>query len=269
MKYSLLLLTWLQSVEAAELVYKVIYSGTEHDTSNGDAVIFANQPDEAAGGSDLIVGCNNNGQCARTLLHFNVDTLPEDAIIDEVLMTLLPAADVGEEDPSVTLNVHQVKKFWNRTDTSIPEGARDTWQDSLAGTTATPGDVTWKYSVYPNKEWDTEGGDVDTDIMTSIESAGWKGRASPLFFPSTDNFKNVVTGWIDGSIPNYGVLVKRDDEDPSNPNLRIFFHEVSGNKEYRSPKLLITYTSVSKPEQMPSMGSGPGIILPGEPTKPP
>jgi len=85
----------------------------------------------------------------------------------------------------------------------------------------------------------------------------------------TENFKNVVTGWIDGSIPNYGVLVKRDTEDPTDPRLRIFFHEVSGNKPHRSPKLLITYTSVSQPEQMESMASGPGIILPGEPTRPP
>ena len=78
-----------------------------------------------------------------------------------------------------------------------------------------------------------------------------------------------MVGWIDGSVENNGVLVKRDTEDPSDNRLRILFHEKSGNKDYRSPKLLITYTSESQPEQMDSVPSGPGIILPGEPTKAP
>ena len=167
------------------------------------------------------------------------------------------------------MDVHQVTKKWSRTDTSAPDGDRDTWADSLAGTTATPGDVTWKYSIYPDEEWGTNGGDVNPVAMTSIVSEGWTGRGGPLFFPMTDEFKAVVAGWIDGSIDNNGVLVKRDTEDPEDDRLRIFFHEVSGNKQYRSPKLLIVYTSVSKPEQMPSMESSPGILLPGEPTKAP
>jgi len=268
MKFAPLLLLALHHAKSAE-VYKAIYSGTEHDGSNGDAVIFLNQPDQAAGGSDLIVGCNTNGQCARTLLHFNVSSLPADAVITGLHMTLLPAADVALEDPSVLMDVHQVTKRWERTDVSSPDGDRDTWGDSLAGTTAGAGDVTWKYAVYPDQEWDAEGGDVDPVVMTSVKSAGWEGRSETLFFPMTDKFKEVVTGWIDGTIPNYGVLVKRDTEDPTDARLRIFFHEVSGNKQYRSPKLLVVYTSVSKPEQMPSMESGPGIVLPGEPTKPP
>merc|ERR1712129_580373 len=94
------------------------------------------------------------------------------------------------------------------------------WQESLAGTAATEGDVTWKYSVYPEAEWENEGGDVVTNIMTSVESKGWVGRSPVLFFPMTEKFKDVVTGWIDGSVPNYGVLVKRDTEDPRDPRLR-------------------------------------------------
>lgn len=254
----------LSTANAAE-VYKVIYSGEELDGSNGDAVIFTDQPDQAAGGSDLIVGCNNNGQCARTLLHFNVETLPDDAVITDVQMTLLQAA--GEaEDPAVMLDLHQVTSPWTRTDASSPDGERDTWMDSLAGTTATEGDVTWKYSTYPSVEWTAEGGDVDTRVMSSFESVGDVGTSTPLFFPMTDVFKEVVRGWIDGSIPNYGILVKRDTEDPSDARMRIFFHEVSGNKERRSPKLLIVYTSESQPEQLDSQPSGPGIVLPGEPT---
>jgi len=268
MNLSILFLAGLQFARGAE-VYQAIYSGEELDGSDGDAVIFLNKPDEANGGSDLIVGCNKNGQCARTLLHFNVDKLPDDAVITDVQMTLLPAANVAPEDPSMTLDVHQVMKSWSRTNSSTPDGERDTWQDSLSGTAASEGDVTWKYAVYPTVEWDAEGGDVDTKVMTSVDSAGWTGRSSPLFFPVTDDFKNVVTGWIDGTIPNYGVIVKRNNEDPADNRLRIFFHEVSGNKSYRSPKLLITYTSVSRPEQMPSNESGPGITLPGEPTSAP
>lgn len=272
MKWSLVLflIAATRSAKGQNEVYQVIYPSEDLHGSKGDAVIFLNEPDQAAGGSDLIVGCNNNGQCARSLLHFNVDSLlPDDAVITDVQMTLLPAASVAVGDPPMTLNVHQVTTPWSRTGESTPDGERDSWPDSLQGTVANDGDVTWKYSVYPTDEWTTEGGDVNNEVMTTVVSEGYSGRASPLFFPMTDEFKRVVTGWIDGSIPNNGVMVKRDNEDPSDNTLRIMFHEESGNKDYRSPKLLITYTSVSQPEQAPSAASGPGILLPGEPTQAP
>eukprot|EP00585_Thalassiosira_rotula_P006736 CAMPEP_0196138492 /NCGR_PEP_ID=MMETSP0910-20130528/6111_1 /TAXON_ID=49265 /ORGANISM="Thalassiosira rotula, Strain GSO102" /LENGTH=599 /DNA_ID=CAMNT_0041399103 /DNA_START=3 /DNA_END=1802 /DNA_ORIENTATION=- len=267
-KLSLSLVAALYSTNAAQ-VYQVIYPS--FNESFGDAVIFKDEPDQAAGGSDLIVGCNNNMQCARSLLHFDVNHLPDDAIVTDVQMTLLPAASVAEEDPSMTMNLHQVTRPWSRTTDSIPDGERDTWVESLAGTAAADGDVTWKYAIYPDSEWATAGGDVDDEvILTSVESKGWSDRASPLFFPMTDAFRRLVQGWIDGTVENNGVLVKRDaDEDPNVVGMRILFHEQSGNKDYRSPKLLITYTSESRPEQMPSPPSGPGILLPGEPTRAP
>lgn len=255
----------LRSAKGAE-VYQVIYPSEELHGSFGDAVIFLNEPDQAAGGSDLIVGCNNNGQCARSLLHFSVESFPDDAVITDVQMTLLPAASVAVDDPAMTMDVHQVTEFWSRTGDSTPDGERDTWPDSLKGTAANSGDVTWNFAVYPDIAWSTEGGGVQAEVLTSVESKGWEGRGGPLFFPMTDAFKAVVTGWIDGSVPNYGVLVKRDTEDPADGRMRVMFHEQSGNKSYRSPKLLVTYTSVSQPEQQPSVPSGPGILLPNEPT---
>jgi len=266
MKISIFFLALLQPAQGA---YKAIYSGEEHDGSNGDAVIFAGEPDQAAGGSDLIVGCSTKGQCARTLLHFNVESLPKDAVITDVKMTLMPAASLTGDDPEMVLNVHRVTKEWSRTATSTPDGVRDEWPENLAGTTATTGDVTWKYTSYGSEEWDTPGGDFNSEVMTSASSVGPTGRSSVLFFDMTESFKDVVTGWIDGSIPNNGVLVKRDTEDVNDSRIRIFFHEVSGNKPHRSPKLLIVYTSDSQPAQMPTMPSGPGIILPGEPTSAP
>lgn len=186
-------------------------------------------------------------------------------------MTLLSAASVEEADPPLTLDLHQVTTAWRRTTDSIPDGERDTWMESLAGTAAQAGDVTWKYAVYPDQEWGSAGGDVDAAVLSSAVSAyAGGGRASPLFFPMSDGFKTLVQGWIAGTVPNHGVLVKRDDDtDSSDARMRVLFHEQSGNKDYRSPKLLITYTSASQPEQLPSPPSGPGILLPGEPTKAP
>lgn len=92
----------------------------------------------------------------------------------------------------MTLDLHQVTSPWSRTTDSIPDGERDTWVESLAGTAATDGDVTWKYAIYPETEWTTQGGDVKSEVLTSVESKGWGGRASPLFFPTTDAFENLV-----------------------------------------------------------------------------
>jgi len=271
MKLSPVLLTALTRAMTARAaqVYQVIYPS--FNESFGDAVIFSDEPDQANGGSDLIVGCNGNNQCARSLLHFAVDGLPDDAVVADVQMTLLPAAAVAESDPPMQMDLHQVTTPWSRTTDSTPDGERDTWMTAMAGTAAQPGDVTWKYAVYPDATWGTAGGDVDGMVLTSVLSQyGGGGRASPLFFPMTDGFKDLVQGWIDGSVANFGVLVKRDDDtDSGDARMRVLFHEQSGNKDYRSPKLLITYTSESQPEQMPSPPSGPNILLPGEPTKAP
>ena len=115
-----------------------------------------------------------------------------------------------------------------------------------------------------------EGGDVDgANIMASVTSDLLGTSDPPTFFTGTDKFKEVVKGWIDGSVPNYGMLVKRDTEDGTVDGFQQFFHENSGNKQRRSPKLLITYTSVSDPEQKDTLSSGTGILLPNEPTKAP
>lgn len=258
----------VHNASAAE-VYQVIYPS--FNESFGDAVIFSDEPDQAAGGSDLIVGCNNNMHCARSLLHFSVDHLPDDAIVTDVQMTLLLAKSVEEGDAPMTMDLHQVTSPWTRTTDSIPDGERDSWMTSLAGTAAAAGDVTWKYASYPDNEWATEGGDVDPTVLASVVSQyTGGGRASPMFFAMSEEFKSLVQGWIDGTVENNGVLVKRDDDgDSSDARMRIMFHEQSGNKDYRSPKLLVTYTSESEPAQMPSPPSGPGILLPGEPTRAP
>lgn len=246
-------------------VYQVFYLEDEVGIDS-DAVIFKDQPNQAAGGSNLMVGCDGKNACARSLLRFDISTMPTDSVIDSLYLVLVPrksATSIFEMD------ILQLKNNWTRT--SLSEQADGADGGIVAGTTATPGDVTWKFASYPKVQWSTQGGDVDADnIMATVSATTSKpSTKSPTIFEGTDAFKKVVKGWIDGSIPNYGMLVKSKSENGSENAWQQFFYEKSGNKKIRSPKLLITYTSVTDPEQKETLSSGPGILLPGEPTPAP
>lgn len=246
-------------------VYQVFYLEDEVGIDS-DAVIFKDQPDQAAGGSNLMVGCDGKEACARTLVRFDISTMPSDSVIENVHLVLVPRKS---STSAFQMDVHQLKTNWTRT--SLSEQADGADSGVVAGTTATAGDVTWKYASYPGTEWTALGGDVDgANIMSTADATTDNPSTNtPTFFDGTDVFKNVVTGWIDGSIPNYGMLLKSKAENGSEDAWQQFFYEKSGNKPRRSPKLLITYTSVSHPEQKESLSSGPGILLPGEPTPAP
>jgi len=259
MKFLFLILSATAISRSSSNIYQVYYSGT--GDSDGDATIFLDEPDQAAGSHHNAVGCNGDGKCARSLFHFHVETMPDDAVISDVKFAFPLCVSVESKDAPVKIDIHQVTTRWTRTEDASFD------KETFTGELASMGDVTWTSSSYGNETWQNAGGDFNSVVMTNATSA--YPHSNPLFFDATDEFKAVLNGWIDLTIPNYGILMKHATEDPTENGYRAFCHESSGNPRIRSPKLLITYSSESQPDQMPSENSGPGILLPNEPTPAP
>ena len=101
--------------------------------------------------------------------------------------------------------------------------------------------MTWKYGLYLLIEWLAAGVDMDSTVVTLVTSVARDNKAR--FFIVTDEFKALVTEWIDVTIPNYKFIFKQAKEETSVAvaGVHQFVHMVSDKKSYCSPNLLITY----------------------------
>ena len=85
--------------------------------------------------------------------------------------------------------------------------------DAITGMVVTEGDVTWKYGLYLLIEWLAAGVDMDSTVVTLVTSVARDNKAR--FFIVTDEFKALVTEWIDVTIPNYKFIFKQAKEETS------------------------------------------------------
>jgi len=214
-----------------------------------DAAIFAGLDNYTTAGGLMSLGYKNvtwestgctGGQCstaveengtssgileARGLIQFDLSSLPSDAVIKEVEIMLDVHGRTREGEPD--FNMHQITSPWTIDDTSRFGIGSD-------------GAATWKYSSWDTVEWNTPGGDFD-DVILSSESN--KERENH-FFPTTDDLVALVQGWVDGSVENYGVLIRDPEKPPDEEHFKNFFSVTTGG---RGSELRVTYTSVSEP----------------------
>jgi len=118
----------------------------------------------------------------RTLIEFNVSTIPSDAIIDSAILTLYATAK-GSSDAIV--NVYRVNYTWTEgTGTGSTTGNGATWNNAT-GTAA----------------WTTAGGDFDTNIWNNTTIT-----AINTFFDW--NLTNLVQSIVNGTLVNYGIILR-------------------------------------------------------------
>jgi hypothetical protein len=145
-------------------------------SASRDATIYSGSGSTANGaGQYLFAGRTATGALRRALLHFDLSSIPEDAVIVSATLNLhLTQAASGEHGVSV----HRVLASWT-TGSSDPAG------NEGAGAAAAPADATWTSRSFgsPTMDWANAGGDyataasafslIGTDLVRySISSAG-------------------------------------------------------------------------------------------------
>jgi hypothetical protein len=156
-------------------------------------------------------GDTGSGQRSRSLIQFDLSSLPPGATITSATLTLMKE---GGDDVADNVSVHRITNSWTQG-TGCSVAAVSNWNQRATGT-----------------NWTTAGGDfiAGQEATTSVAANG----------SYTWNVTNMVQGWIAGTFSNNGLLVKMVNETTSG-NWKIFASTESTTSANR-PKLSITYS---------------------------
>jgi hypothetical protein len=193
------------------------------------------QPDPAAGYDDFFQSNQQNSNSGaavwmllgdypagflgsvRGTLKFDLSSIPADAIVRTATLSLYQQGQMNSSTP--TFDLHYLTSDW-------AEGT---------GVLNASGDgATWRTYDGVN-EWDSPGGDFNSAPSSSAVSSGVAGT-----WVNWD-VSDLAQSWVDGSITNYGCLIKKDVENPATFDLKFFYSSDYTGDPMLRPKLVIEY----------------------------
>ena len=126
-----------------------------------DATLYSSADGSVAGGGDdrLFVGRNGINGLLRSLLQFDVSSLPNGAVIQSASLQLTTVHTL--RDGSSGVSAYRVMQAWSEDNTMPQRGGGE-------GNPAVLGDVTWLHSTYSNTLWSVAGGDFSSTLSSSV-----------------------------------------------------------------------------------------------------
>ena len=203
-----------------------------------DATLYESSQGNIANskGQYIFIGKTNNGDLRRTLIRFNLSTeIPSDATIDSVFLSL---SMNKTQNAAQDLRIYPVLGAWE-------EGSSDASANEGKGTSATEGDPTWTYRVYPDTLWNNEGGDIGEEILFegSIQGSG------SYSLKGTDDFITLFDQWRKGDMPNYGVMLIGNEDSQNRSSKRFASSQFSGSANRPSLTVYGTYNNSTNSEE--------------------
>lgn len=157
---------------------------------------------------------------SRGLLEFDLSSIPSNAAITKAELQMYYW--FGQNTIQTNISVHRVNRSWT-------EGTGDG--------TATNDGATWnKYNGI--NSWTATGGDYNATPESTVSIWG----------PTAGNYKwdisNLVKGWFNGVVPNYGVLLKNSIESGQTVATTKSFYtsDNASAYDYQLPQLLVSYS---------------------------
>ena len=203
-----------------------------------DATLYESSQGNIANskGQYIFIGKTNNGDLRRTLIRFNLSTeIPSDATIDSVFLYL---SMNKTQNAAQDLKIYPVLGAW-------AEGTSDASSNEGKGTSATDGDPTWTYRVYPDTLWNNEGGDIGEEILFegSIQGSG------SYSLEGTDDFTTLFNQWRKGDMPNYGMMLIGNEDSQNRSSKRFASAQFSGSANRPSLTVYGTYNNSTNNEE--------------------
>ncbi|MCM3005799.1 DNRLRE domain-containing protein [Priestia koreensis] len=166
------------------------------------------------GGNDLEIGGGvGNGNAIRSLLKFDLASVPADTTILSSSLDLYFSST--NSDTPINLNLYELTRDWNENEAS------------------------WNYAkISPSTAWTTKGGDFNTTKLASVS-----GLTSPTTMDNElkkwEVSPSLIQKWKENTGSNYGFILKSDTES-TNIYKKFISSENSVDEKYH-PKLVITY----------------------------
>ncbi len=178
-----------------------------------DAYIAQGSPSSNYGNCNRLYSGSTSSNSNRSLLKFNLTSIPTNAIIEGA--TLLLTRVGGSNTSSTNISVHKITADWT-------EGS-----GSCSGNT---GPASWNQRT-SGTAWASSGGDftATADAITAVA-----GNATYKWA-----LKDLIQKWVNGSSPNYGMLLKMQTEGVANEK---YFASSEYNTAGLRPQLEITYS---------------------------
>ncbi len=135
------------------------------------------------------------GDERRPLIAFDdLSEIPAGAVITSVELQIRVNRAVGG---AVSTSLFELTQDWGESSSNAP-GAGG------MGAEAAVGDATWTTAIVPDNAWNTPGGDLGAVELSSTPV----GNDGFFTFPSTTELVNAVQGWVDGTAPNRGLILR-------------------------------------------------------------
>ena len=205
---------------------------------NQDNSIYSETNNSNATGG-LFAGRNNQGNLRRSLLEFDLSSIPSGAIVNSVSLDLIQTKH-GAASSAESFDLHRLLKAWG-------EG---TSNGTGQGGPSTPGDATWNFSQFSTTtpvSWTLPGGDFAATSGTA--SIGIADNIA-YTFSSQPGMVTDVQNWLSTPASNFGWILKAANE-TINRDARSF-----GSREsaVNTPKLTVNFTAVPEPGSLFLLG---------------
>lgn len=179
-------------------------------------------------GQNLFTGTTQTGDKRRSLIHFNLSTIPANSIINSVSFSIY-CNKVPQTLAPATIELHKLLKDWG-------EGTSDATGAEGTGAAATANDATWGFNLYNTSSWTTPGGD-----FTAVKSASAKGVDIGTITMTGANLVADVQSFINNSVTNFGWIV-RDSSESTTSSARRYAARTNANAALR-PQITVTYST--------------------------
>lgn len=203
-----------------------VYSDTLFIPANKDNTMYeSSDPGLSNGAGDyFFVGRTFQGvnSLRRGLLQFDLSAIPNGSTINTVTLKITASRSRGG---SQTINLHKVSQDWG-------EGSSDASGNEGGGTTAQSGDVTWTSAFTGGDQWNTLGGDFDTNVSASLVVNGLQTYDFESINLTTD-----VQNWVDLTVDNFGWVLIGDESTSGTA-----FQFISRENTATSPELVVGFT---------------------------
>jgi len=233
---------WPVSVAAVQVQFEAVKDATLYEDNAGAM---------ANGSGEYLffgrVGSAADGKFRRSLIKFDVTSIPFEAVIDQVSLTL----EINQAPPGGVgglASLHRVTASWGEGP-SNPTDAEGTGVSSLAG------DTTWLHRVYPGSLWSASGGDYQS---TPSAEEGYGLIPEPLVIASTPGLRQDVKAWVSDPASNHGWIL-RGNESTQFTARRVFARESAGSAV---PLLTVDYSIPDPTENLELAEVASGLTKP-------
>jgi hypothetical protein len=177
------------------------------------------------------LGTNGNTLKRRGAIAFDLSTIPSNAVITDVSMTLTLLRGSGGSTP---VELHAFTKDWGEgTSLGGPQGGA-----------STAGDATWIHTFFPTSTWTNPGGDFDVNV-SGVQNVDFTG---PVTWESTGRMVADVQRWLRNADSNFGWIMIGDEVNLSTAKEFVSREGFSGQ-----PALTVTF-SVPEPRIIGALG---------------